>query len=173
MNGTLSDTSAQLFCFCQQPKAGRFMIQCDVQGPDHKIWYHSDCVGISKSRGKRMECDNVDFICPLCHVTTVSSEPTQVTIDSHTMSVTDPTHATVPSTAPNVHSEDLFELPSFSEMSPPSFSWNGTIEGSAFVNRVTTAYDEVVRWRRNLFVVPFGNVGKEFMEELARLFHSY
>jgi len=113
------------------------MIQCDVQESDCKIWYHGDCVGISKSRGKRMECDNVDFICPFNHVTTVSSEPAQVTIDTHTTSVTDPTHAAVLSAASNVHSEDLFELPSFSEMSPPFFSWDGAIEGSDFV--VTTA----------------------------------
>jgi len=62
----------------------------------------------------------VDFICPLCSVITVSSKTSQVTIDSHT-SITDPIHAAIPSAASYVHSEDLFELPSFSEMSPPSF----------------------------------------------------
>ena len=30
-------TSAELWCICQQPEAGRFMIQCDAQGPDGKI----------------------------------------------------------------------------------------------------------------------------------------
>ena len=33
------------------------------------------------------------------------------------------------------------------------------------------AYDEVVHWKRNLFVVPFGKAGKEFVQELTRLFH--
>ena len=34
-------TSAELWCICQKPEAGRFMIQCDVQEPDFKIWYHA------------------------------------------------------------------------------------------------------------------------------------
>ena len=58
-------------------------------------------------------------------------------------------------------------------MPPPSFLWNGTIEGSDFVNRVIAAYDEVVHWRRNSFVVPLGKVGKGFVQELACLFRSY
>ena len=65
------------------------------------------------------------------------------------------------------------ELPSFIGLSPPSFLWNDTIEGSDFVDRVTAAYDEVVHWKRNLFVVPFGKVGKEFVLELSCLFRSY
>ena len=59
------------------------------------------------------------------------------------------------------------ELPSFIGLSPPPFLWNDTIEGSDFVDRVTAAYDEVVHWKRNLFVVPFGKVGKEFVLEFT------
>ena len=32
------------------------------------------------------------------------------------------------------------------------------------------AYDEVVHWKKNVFVVFFGRVGKEFVQELSRLF---
>ena len=56
----LTDASVVLWCSCQQPEAGRFMICCDVQGPGCKIWYHGDCVGISKYRGKRMERDDIE-----------------------------------------------------------------------------------------------------------------
>ena len=31
------------------------------------------------------------------------------------------------------------------------------------------AYEECVTWRRNLFIVPFGAAGKQFVEEIARL----
>ncbi len=34
------------------------------------------------------------------------------------------------------------------------------------------AYDEVVHWRMNLFLVPFGSAGKCFISELARLYRS-
>ena len=35
------------------------------------------------------------------------------------------------------------------------------------------AYTAVVRWKRNLFKVPFGNLGRNFVSELARLFREY
>ena len=38
---------------------------------------------------------------------------------------------------------------------------------------ITAAYTEVVHWNRNLFLVPSGNAGKDFVTELARLFRSY
>ena len=42
------------------------MICCDVQGDGCKEWYHVDCVGLSKSQGKRMERNGEAFICPAC-----------------------------------------------------------------------------------------------------------
>ena len=31
----------------------------------------------------------------------------------------------------------------------------------------------MVRWKRNLFEVPYGNLGRDFVSELARLFCEY
>ena len=42
-----------------------------------------------------------------------------------------------------------------------------------FSVKVSTAYDEIVHWQRNLFQVPYGRVGGDFIQELAKLFHSY
>jgi len=61
---TLRDETAvnefsKLLCLCQQPDDGRLMICCDFKGPNCKIWYHGDCVGITTSRGKRMEHDDI------------------------------------------------------------------------------------------------------------------
>ena len=58
--------SSDLWCLCQEPEDSCFMIQCDIQGSNCKIWYHGDCVGVSKSQGKRMEHYGEDFICPPC-----------------------------------------------------------------------------------------------------------
>ena len=38
---------------------------------------------------------------------------------------------------------------------------------------ISEAYAEVVHWRKNVFSVPFGKVGKIFVSELARLFRAY
>ena len=97
--------SSKLWCSCQQPDDGRFMICCDSKGPKCKIRYHGDCVGITKSRGKRMEREDMDFICPMCSDTNTEANP----------------------------SVESTELPPYTVMSPPSFIWNNTIEGVEFV----------------------------------------
>ena len=142
------NNSSKLWCSCQQPDDGRFMICCDFKGPNCKIWYHGDCVGITKSRGKRMERKDMDFICPMCSDTIASNTEANPSVEST-------------------------ELPPYTAMSPPSFIWNNNIEGVEFVQSVSVAYDEVVYWRRNLFLVPYGKAGHEFVQELAALFHSY
>ena len=52
------------------------------------------------------------------------------------------------------------------------FCW-GSHEGKAYYDAVTTAYNEVIHWRRNVFLVPSGTTGKAFVSELARLMQSY
>ena len=38
---------------------------------------------------------------------------------------------------------------------------------------MSAAYAEVVHWRRNSFLVPYGNVGKQFVTELVKLYRAY
>ena len=54
-------------------------------------------------------------------------------------------------------------------MHDSSYSYNDKIRNICF----TAAYDEVVHWKRNLFMVPFGRLAKGFVQELSRLFRSY
>ena len=53
-----------------------------------------------------------------------------------------------------------------------NFVW-GVLDGTSFVNVTTDAFAEVVHWRKQFFQVPNGQVGKEFVSELARLFRCY
>ena len=69
-------------------------------------------------------------------------------------------------------SSSAVQLPSYCILSAPSFMWSD-VEGADFVQRISSAYDTVVHWKRNLFLVPFGKVGKAFVQELARLFTAY
>ena len=38
---------------------------------------------------------------------------------------------------------------------------------------IEAAYDETVKWRRNLFSLPKGNIGKKFIDEKTRLINHW
>ncbi|CAH8557035.1 unnamed protein product [Schistosoma turkestanicum] len=52
----------RLWCICRQPHDERFMICCDLCDE----WYHGDCVGIKPEEGKRMEKNEIEFVCDSC-----------------------------------------------------------------------------------------------------------
>lgn len=54
----------------------------------------------------------------------------------------------------------------------PSFKWN-EVKGDEFCARINDAYEEIVHWKRNVFLIPSGRSGKSFVQELARLYQSY
>ena len=64
------------------------------------------------------------------------------------------------------------DLPPFTALSAPNFKW-GDIDGVVFSSKVDRAYEEAVHWKRNLFEVPRGKVGTEFVRELSRLLDAY
>ncbi|ELV11334.1 Death-inducer obliterator 1 [Tupaia chinensis] len=66
----VSDPSA-LYCLCRQPHNNRFMICCDRC----EEWFHGDCVGISEARGRLLERNGEDYICPNCTILQVQDEP--------------------------------------------------------------------------------------------------
>jgi len=129
------DDPDHLWCFCQQPTDGKFMIMCDHQGENCFRWYHGACVDVSSAEGNLMSETGEPFVCSMC-----SSSPT---------------------------------LPSYTPTNPPNFLWGSSVEGKEFCERITSAYDIVVHWRQNLFMVPFGSAGKEFVIELSKLFDNY
>ncbi len=67
---------------------------------------------------------------------------------------------------------NVLPLPTFSPASRPHFSW-GPLEGSDFVHVVDCAYAEAVHWRRNVFLVPSGKSGNEFVRETTRLLRAF
>lgn len=48
----------------------RFMICCDRC----EEWFHGDCVGISEARGRLLERNGEDYICPNCTILQVQDE---------------------------------------------------------------------------------------------------
>ncbi|XP_074203687.1 death-inducer obliterator 1 isoform X2 [Camelus bactrianus] len=70
------DPSA-LYCICRQPHNNRFMICCDRC----EEWFHGDCVGISEARGRLLERNGEDYICPNCTILQVQDENSSETVD--------------------------------------------------------------------------------------------
>ncbi|XP_023603210.1 death-inducer obliterator 1 isoform X2 [Myotis lucifugus] len=66
-----------LYCICRQPHNNRFMICCDRC----EEWFHGDCVGISEARGRLLERNGEDYICPNCTILQVQDEPNSETTD--------------------------------------------------------------------------------------------
>ena len=64
-------------------------------------------------------------------------------------------------------------LPDFQCSSSPAFMWGEEVHGEKFVSAVKDAYQEVVRWRPNLFSIPLGAVGKKFVVEATRLVRAF
>ena len=49
----------------------------------------------------------------------------------------------------------------------------GDLRGKELQTAVDDAYLEVVRWRRNLFMLPTGKAGEDFIEEITSLFNHF
>ena len=63
-------------------------------------------------------------------------------------------------------------LPPFRPAPSMTSSWGG-VSGVDFSKMIDDAYAEVVHWRPNLFKIPSGACGKQFVTELTRLFNSF
>ena len=49
----------------------------------------------------------------------------------------------------------------------------GEMEGVQVKENVELAYQEVVRWRRNIFFLPTGKAGESFIEELTKVINHF
>ena len=50
---------------------------------------------------------------------------------------------------------------------------NNASDHDKFVMSISAAYEEVIGWRRNLFIVPFGSTGEGFVNELSKLISAF
>ena len=64
------------------------------------------------------------------------------------------------------------DLAEYTPAAEPNFQW-GSLKREEFRSIIRLAYDEVVHWRRNIFLLPSGKVGKEFIRVLTSLFTAY
>ena len=58
------------------------------------------------------------------------------------------------------------------ELPPSTFLWN-KVDGNTFTNDLNQAYDRIVFWKKNMFLLPTGAAGKKFIAELTRLMYAW
>ena len=71
-----------------------------------------------------------------------------------------------------LHAADCIDPWLLPSSQPPDFQW-GSYNGEAFCASVAAAYDEAVHWKRNIFLLPSGNVGKSFIQEMTWLLNAF
>ena len=102
-----------------------------------------------------------------------SVAPATPTLTSATNSIMASAGSTpVSTTGPIPSNTHYLHLPSPSVMADTNFRW-GEYDSSTFTATLSSAYAEVVQWRRNIFKVPLGRGGKQFVSEMGRLFRAY
>lgn len=65
--------------------------------------------------------------------------------------------------------EDPWPLP---PRSTPDFHW-GSLDGKKFCDSIHEAYEEIIHWKRNIFLLPSGASGNSFVVETARLLQAF
>ena len=64
------------------------------------------------------------------------------------------------------NAEHVSLLPVYDGLPEPSFVW-GKLDGSSATDIIQSCHEEVVHWRRNIFKVPTGKAGNQFVRELS------
>ena len=122
---------------------------------------------------------------PTSNSNSATSDLTSHQSTSATTDLTSNLDSAVPSSAPpsltlhqdgecsrNEESESVlgdWSLPATPPIADPSFNW-GPLDAQSFIDLIDKAFNDVVHWKLNLFHVPFGRAGKQFVSELARLY---
>ena len=66
----------------------------------------------------------------------------------------------------------ISNLTQFDTSTPSNFRW-GEYDRETFSARLEMVYDEIVHWKRNLYEIPRGKAGSDFVSEVSRLIQAY
>ena len=99
------------------------------------------------------------------YVLSASSDPDDSIVDEAIFDEAIPDNAIFDEVSEATH----VSLPDFAKA---NFTWGNT-QGTEMIQLINEAYDVVVQWKRNIFLVPSGKVGKAFVSEITRLVLGY
>ena len=74
---------------------------------------------------------------------------------------------------PISHIKNQPNLPEFEPIDPDPESCFNNMEGTEFRDVIDNAYEEIIKWRKNLFKLPSGKAGKCFVKELTYWLEQY
>ena len=52
------------------------------------------------------------------------------------------------------------------------FKW-GSFDGKSFTKKMNLCYEQIVYWKKNLFLLPKGAAGKQYIREITRLINAF
>ena len=52
-------------------------------------------------------------------------------------------------------------------------SWGDMNDGSDIQEKIETIYEEIVKWKKNIYKLPRGKAGRDFISELTRLINLF
>ena len=112
-------------------------------------WHHRTCLKVSKTEYKELS-DSVDeYICPRCLTKTSKDSDTVV--------------------------EEAKEccFPDHENVSDPSRLKLGSWNSWEVLTKCEETYGVIVKWRRNIFLLPSGAAGKAFIEEMTKVTNNF
>lgn len=81
------------------------------------------------------------------------------------------------SSSSTINSNAMSQADSQPHYYPPNNLWislgENTLGKPCSYNIINSSYDEVIHWKPNLFLVPYGSAGTSFVKELTCLFQSF
>ena len=128
------------------------MLYCEQQSVGCCVWYHFDCLGLSQSDAEELGTIDEAFVCPNCCAYR-DSTPTQ--------------HVDTDAISPVITSNSAAVYEPCTD-----FLW-GEVQGEHVCDFMLSAYETVVHWKLNVFLIPFGKAGKRFVKEIARLYQAF
>lgn len=122
-----------------------------------------ECIDCCPSRQSPQRCENLEDRDPR-HVQSNQSADSQPEQPSR-LPICSPS-------SPTLASDPHLRLPEYELMSETNFVW-GALDGPSVAHSIDCAYAEIVHWKRNLFLLPSGKAGRDFIREQTRLLSSY
>ena len=183
-NSSGIDTDICSICYTGWYQASRKCVQCD----NCDLWFHASCVGISDSQYEKISDLNSNWFCLSCSAPSEQPAPfqqpfqmgivTQTLAGLHLANTQPEPVSLLSQTIRNFRTSSSPPCePKLPDSENPrrtlsSAKW-GILKGQEIGELVNSTYDLVVKWRRNLFQVPTGDVGQQFIEELTKTINFF
>jgi len=114
---------------------------------------------------------NNSFVCEYCSRVLTSKSGRTLHQKKCKMKPPDPPDDKTPE-AEEMTSKNIMDNTSGEKEQDVLFAW-GKYTNTSIENSINTIYEQIVFWRKNLFLLPTGSAGKRYIDETTRLLNSW